>query len=58
MRRYWLAFAVTGRLSESWPAYREPDRLTLVFETTDRVESDPRAARRLAWDEFHRVPRS
>ncbi|MCU1598634.1 MAG: Carboxylesterase [Glaciihabitans sp.] len=58
MRRYWLTFAVTGRLSESWPAYREPDRLTLVFETTDRVESDPRAARRLAWDEFHRVPRS
>jgi para-nitrobenzyl esterase len=40
----------------AWPCYdAESDddyRLTLVIDREDRIESDPRAARRVAWQEF------
>jgi para-nitrobenzyl esterase len=52
MREHWLRFAVTGGMAPSWPAYTEPERLTNVIDTTDRVESDPRAARRRVWEQF------
>jgi para-nitrobenzyl esterase len=52
MRRHWLQFACTGRVSDSWPAYTEMERLTLIIDTIDRVESDPRGDRRAGWQEF------
>jgi len=30
----------------------ENERLTLIIDATDRVESDPRGSRRLAWQAF------
>lgn len=35
-----------------WPRYEEGARQTLVFDVGDRVESDPRSSRRLAWQAF------
>ncbi|MEF2977047.1 carboxylesterase/lipase family protein [Subtercola sp. YIM 133946] len=35
-----------------WPRYDEQTRETLILDTVDRVESDPRASRRLAWQAF------
>jgi para-nitrobenzyl esterase len=52
MRRHWLRFATTGRPAPGWPAYTESDRLTLIFDEADRVESDPRGERRMAWLQF------
>jgi para-nitrobenzyl esterase len=67
MRHRWLAFAATGDpngpLSESatpprtvprpkWQQYSEPSRLTLIIDRQDYIESDPRGARRRAWQEF------
>jgi para-nitrobenzyl esterase len=52
MRNYWLAFAEAGQLPESWPAYDAVDRKTLVFDFSDRIESDPRQQKREAWDEY------
>lgn len=52
MRRHWLRFACTGIIDASWPAYTEDARLTLIIDATDRVESDPRGARRRAWKAF------
>ncbi len=52
MRRYWTNFATDGTLAVSWPAYDEVNRLTLIIDTEDRVESDPRRERRLAWEAF------
>jgi para-nitrobenzyl esterase len=51
MRRYWLDFA-RGEGLQDWPAYDEADRSTMIFDETDRVENDPRSARRIAWQEF------
>ena len=34
------------------PAYTEAERLTLIFDEADRVESDPRGERRMAWLDF------
>ncbi|MGA1837684.1 carboxylesterase/lipase family protein [Herbiconiux sp. 11R-BC] len=53
MRAHWLSFARDGRVDdEAWPPYDETDRATLIFDTIDRVENDPRASRRLAWQAF------
>ncbi|TFD46394.1 hypothetical protein E3T55_17115 [Cryobacterium frigoriphilum] len=52
MRRHWLRFVCTGVLDDSWPAYDERDRLTLIIDDVDRVESDPRGERRRAWQAF------
>ena len=49
MRDAWLLFADVGRPPEWWPLYAEPERLTLIIADQDRVESDPRIARRRAW---------
>ncbi|WP_374116511.1 carboxylesterase/lipase family protein [Hoyosella sp. YIM 151337] len=45
----WLSFAKTGSPLANWPAYEAPSRATKIFDVEDRIESDPRAARRIAW---------
>ncbi|TFC06218.1 carboxylesterase/lipase family protein [Cryobacterium sp. MDB2-33-2] len=52
MRRNWLHFALTGRPDADWPRFTEEDRLTLIIDAEDRVESDPRGDRRAVWQEF------
>ena len=52
MRLHWLRFACTGRPDDTWPTYTESDRLTLIIDAVDRVESDPRGERRAVWQEF------
>ena len=52
MRAHWLRFAATGLTDSGWPRYTEDERLTLIFDEVDRVESDPRGDRRLAWLRF------
>ena len=51
MRRHWLAFA-RGSAPEGWPKYSRRSRRTLIIDRVDRVEEDPRAERRIAWQEF------
>lgn len=48
MQDHWLTFARTGEVS--WPAYDDVDRPTKIFNTTDRLISDPGRERRRAWD--------
>ena len=52
MRHHWLLFACTGRVGDSWPLYTQDDRLTLIIDRVDRVESDPRGERRIGWQQF------
>lgn len=52
MRRHWLRFAVTGRPDDTWPTYTETERLTLIIDEEDRIESDPRGERRAVWQSF------
>jgi len=52
LRAYWLDFATTGTLPESWPPYTTDRRRTLIVDDVDRVESDPRADKRRAWERF------
>jgi para-nitrobenzyl esterase len=49
MRDAWLSFAAAGRPPEWWAQYSERARLTLIIADPDRIEADPRAARRHAW---------
>jgi para-nitrobenzyl esterase len=51
MRSHWLSFARDGSLAH-WPSYSSRKRRTLIIDVVDRVEEDPRAERRLAWQEF------
>jgi para-nitrobenzyl esterase len=51
MRRHWIEFARTGQVP-GWPAYDEQRRTTMIFDEVDRVEDDPRGARRVAWQAF------
>jgi para-nitrobenzyl esterase len=52
MRRHWLRFACTGRPDDTWPTYSKDDRLTLIIDEVDRIESDPRGERRAVWQDF------
>jgi para-nitrobenzyl esterase len=52
MRANWLRFARTGTVDPSWPLYTARKRNTLIIDETDRVESDPRREKRLAWQQF------
>lgn len=52
MRHHWLAFARGGTVADSWPTYEQAERLTLVIDQIDRVESDPRREKREAWAAF------
>ncbi|MEJ3403278.1 carboxylesterase/lipase family protein [Rathayibacter sp. YIM 133350] len=52
MRERWLRFAESGEPGSDWPAYDEGERLTLVIDEADRIESDPHRERRMAWEAF------
>ena len=52
MRANWVGFARTGKPIDDWPLYTEDHRLTLIIDSEDRIEEDPRATRRLAWSAF------
>ncbi|GAB3118370.1 carboxylesterase/lipase family protein [Glaciibacter psychrotolerans] len=52
MRHAWIRFVVDGTVEAGWPAYTETNRLTLIIDEIDRVESDPRGERRRAWESF------
>ncbi len=52
MRANWLRFARFGTVDPAWPLYTARKRNTLIIDEVDRVESDPRSEKRLAWQEF------
>lgn len=52
MRTNWLHFAFSGGVDAGWPRYDEEHRRTLIIDVDDRVEEDPRADLRRAWNGF------
>jgi para-nitrobenzyl esterase len=52
MQSRWLAFAGNGVPGSDWPAYRHDERAVLVLDRRRRVEVDPHADRRKAWEDF------
>jgi para-nitrobenzyl esterase len=48
----WRAFSGSGVPGEDWPAYTSVDRAVMVFDRRPRVEYDPHADRREAWEGF------
>ena len=51
MQGHWVSFATNGILA-GWPKYTRRQRKTLVINTVDLIEQDPRGERRVAWQEF------
>ncbi len=57
MQYHWGQFFHTGAPGPEWPVYGfrsddKPGRATAVFDETVRVEYDPKAPQRLAWESF------
>jgi para-nitrobenzyl esterase len=50
MHARWLRFATEGDPGADWPRYDADARRTLIIDAADRVEEDPRAEARLAWE--------
>ncbi len=54
MRDAWTAFSRSGDprspLVGAWPTYTVPDRATLVFDASPRIEHAPRDAERRCWE--------
>lgn len=48
----WRAFSRTGVPGDGWPEYTAEDRAVLVFDDRPRLEYDPNAVRRRAWEGF------
>ena len=48
----WRAFSRTGVPGDGWPEYAADERAVMVFDRRSRVENDPAAARRRAWEGF------
>jgi para-nitrobenzyl esterase len=48
----WRSFARTGVPGQDWPAYTSADRAVMVLDHRPRVEYDPHADRRQAWEGF------
>ncbi len=48
----WCTFARTGEPGPGWPEYSSANRAVMVFDSTSRVEYDPWAVRRQAWERF------
>jgi len=48
----WGEFSRTGGPGEGWPRYDESMRAVLVFDRRTRLEYDPHADRRRAWEGF------
>ncbi len=53
----WREFSRTAVPGDDWPAYTHTDRAVRVFDRRSRVEYDPNADRRLAWEGFSLVAR-
>lgn len=51
MQDRWVEFVRTGAVAD-WPEYDPYRRRTLIIDTVDRVESDPRGERRRVWQDF------
>ncbi|RJL30321.1 carboxylesterase/lipase family protein [Bailinhaonella thermotolerans] len=47
MHAAWVAFADSG--TPGWPAYREPERITMVFDTGSGLVEDPLRVERRLW---------
>ncbi|MBV5245807.1 carboxylesterase/lipase family protein [Mycolicibacterium sp. PAM1] len=52
MQGRWDAFARTGVPGDGWPRYTSDARPVLVFNRASRVDNDPHADRRKAWEGF------
>ncbi|TFV59461.1 carboxylesterase/lipase family protein [Mycobacterium sp. PS03-16] len=52
VQRRWRAFSHTGEPGDDWPAYRADHRAVRVFDRKPRLEFDPDADRRTAWEGF------
>ena len=52
VQRRWRSFSRTGVPGDDWPLYTPEDRAVMVFDSKCRVEFDPHADRRMAWDGF------
>jgi para-nitrobenzyl esterase len=52
VQQRWRAFSRTGVPGDGWPVYTEDTRPVLVFDRKPRVEYDPHADRRRAWEGF------
>lgn len=50
IQQRWVEFTRTGVPGDGWPAYRVPERATMIFDSTPEVRPDPDGARRQAWD--------
>ncbi len=48
----WRSFSRSGVPGEGWPTYTADKRAVLVFDRVPRVEFDPAAERRQAWEGF------
>ena len=48
----WRAFSRSGVPGDGWPAYTPADRPVMVFDRHSRLEYDPDADRRRAWEGF------
>jgi len=52
MQERWVAFAHRGVPGDSWPRYTRDARAVMVLDRASRVENDPHADRRQAWEGF------
>lgn len=52
IQRRWLSFGRTGMPGDDWPAYTDADRAVMVIDSRSRIEFDPHAERRMAWQGF------
>ncbi len=52
MQTRWREFGRTGVPGDDWPAYTHSDRAVMVFDRRSRIENDPHAERREAWESF------
>jgi len=52
VQRRWRSFSRTGVPGDDWPLYTPDDRAVMVLDSRCRVEFDPHADRRMAWDGF------
>lgn len=52
IQRRWRSFSKSGAPGDGWPAYLPDERAVLVFDRRSRVEYDPHADRRQAWEGF------
>ncbi|MCA1219640.1 carboxylesterase/lipase family protein [Streptomyces sp. 8L] len=56
LRRSWVQFATTG--DAGWPRYDDESRSVMIFDSSRRVERDPREYHRAAWDAHRTSPAS